>query len=278
MDKKIDFAVRLIQAAANMAEQHGQPLEIAYSGGKDSDCILELAKMAGINYRAIYKNTTIDPPHTIAHCKSKGVEIMQPKMRFAEVMRKCGMPSRHYRVCCDYLKEYKILDYVVIGVRRSESTKRAKRYHEPEQCRVYKGGQRERQYFPLLEWSDQDVKQFIEMRGIKCHPLYYDKLGFFHVERRLGCLACPLQSKAKRIEEFQKYPRMVNFYINNMLEFMRTHPNNALKRNFGSAYAALCRELFYDSNEKFKYARDNNLFGEEVNYKSFLENFFNITL
>ena len=57
LKKKVDFAVRLLQSIPN-----DEPIEISYSGGKDSDVILELAKMAGIKYRAIYKNTTIDPP------------------------------------------------------------------------------------------------------------------------------------------------------------------------------------------------------------------------
>lgn len=46
-----------------------EPIEVSYSGGKDSDVILTLTKMAGIPYRAIYKNTTIDPPGTVALCK-----------------------------------------------------------------------------------------------------------------------------------------------------------------------------------------------------------------
>lgn len=37
-------------------------MELSYSGGKDSDVILELAKMSGIPFRPIYKKTTIDPP------------------------------------------------------------------------------------------------------------------------------------------------------------------------------------------------------------------------
>ena len=72
--KKIDFAIKLLRSIPQDGE-----IELAYSGGKDSDVILELAKMSGIPFRAIYKNTTIDPPGTIAHCKSKGVEIRQPK-------------------------------------------------------------------------------------------------------------------------------------------------------------------------------------------------------
>lgn len=74
LSAKVEQAVKLLQVFGR-----GKVVEVCFSGGKDSEVILELAKMAGINYRAIYKNTTIDPPHTIAHCKSKGVEIMHPK-------------------------------------------------------------------------------------------------------------------------------------------------------------------------------------------------------
>lgn len=57
LKKKVEQSIKLLQSIKT-----DEPIEVAYSGGKDSDVILELAKMAGINYRAIYKNTTIDPP------------------------------------------------------------------------------------------------------------------------------------------------------------------------------------------------------------------------
>ena len=60
--KKVARAIRLLKSIP----QDGD-IEVSYSGGKDSDVILELAKMAGIKFRAIYKNTTIDPPGTIKH-------------------------------------------------------------------------------------------------------------------------------------------------------------------------------------------------------------------
>ena len=75
LQKKIDQSIRLLKAYDNQDE----PVEIAYSGGKDSDVILQLAKEAGINFRAIYKNTTIDPPGTIKHAQDMGAEIRQPK-------------------------------------------------------------------------------------------------------------------------------------------------------------------------------------------------------
>ena len=82
LQKKIDQAIRLLRAYDNADD----PVEIAYSGGKDSDVILQLAKEAGIYYRAIYKNTTIDPPGTIRHVKEMGVEIMQPEISFFDLV------------------------------------------------------------------------------------------------------------------------------------------------------------------------------------------------
>lgn len=69
LQKKIGQSVKLLQSVGTRTEG---PIEIAYSGGKDSDVILQLAKEAGISYRAIYKNTTIDPPGTIKHVQAGG--------------------------------------------------------------------------------------------------------------------------------------------------------------------------------------------------------------
>ena len=212
LQKKVDRAIRLIQAAGKRAAEIGQPLEVCYSGGKDSDVILELAKMAGVNYRAIYKNTTIDPPGTIKHVLGKGVEMIRPKTTFMHLMERKGWPSRHVRFCCSELKEYKILDYAIVGIRRDESRKRSEMYHEPEICRVYNAKEKTRQYLPILDWSLRDVTDFISEHHIQCAPHYYTD-GVFHPERRLGCMCCPLQSRKKRIMEFERHPNMVKLYL-----------------------------------------------------------------
>ena len=170
--RKIDFAIKLLRSIP----QDG-PIEVSYSGGKDSDVILELTKMSGIPYRAIYKNTTIDPPGTIAHAKSAGAEVINPKHTFFDLVKDYGLPSRYYRFCCSVLKEYKVLDRAIQGIRRSESTKRKDRYKEPEYCRTYSKNEKARIYLPILEWTDEDVSRFVDERGIKCHPLYYDRGG-----------------------------------------------------------------------------------------------------
>ncbi len=142
LQKKIDFALNLIMAAEIQARRVGQPLEVCYSGGKDSDVILHLCKTAGANYRAIYKQTSIDPPGTRQHAEAMGAEVIKPKRTFFELVEAKGLPSRVRRFCCEQLKEYKVLDYQIVGVRRAESARRAARYKEPEQCRMYRDGEK----------------------------------------------------------------------------------------------------------------------------------------
>lgn len=179
LQRKVDRAIKLLQS---IPTDEG-PVEVSYSSGKDSDVILELAKMAGIPYRAIYKNTTLDPPGTIAHCKEIGTEIINPKKTFFQLLQEKGLPSRYVRFCCSELKEYKVLDRAVQGIRRSESRKRAERYKEPEICRVYSKKEKVKVYLPILEWSDEDVAEFIKERNIKCHPHYYGG-GYFDVTKK----------------------------------------------------------------------------------------------
>ena len=273
LQRKVDRAVKLIQQAG----RDGQEVEVAYSGGKDSDVILELARMSGIKYRAIYKNTTIDPPGTIAHAKENGVEVRRARKTFFQLMAQKGFPSRFVRFCCSELKEYKILDRNIMGVRKAESIARSKRYSEPTKCLFY-GSKKEHveAFYPILDWSDQDVADFIRERGIKCHPLYYDEQGNFHVERRLGCMCCPLAYKKKRIAEFKQHPNMVKAYIRAGQQFRDTHPDAALTKNYENIYDAFVRFLFYERDSDFK---QNNvgLFGKTDN-KKFLENYFNIKL
>lgn len=245
LQTKISRAIKLIQNASKIAAENGCPkIEVAYSGGKDSDVILELTKMAGVPYRAIYKNTTIDNVGTIKHAKEMGAEMVRPELSFFQLIEKHGLPNKMRRFCCGYLKEYKILDYVIIGVRKEESFKRAQRYNEPEVCRIYNKHEKARQYLPILDWTAQNVEEFIMERGIKCAPVYYDKEGNFHVERRLGCIACVMLDK-KRIEYFKQYPNMIKAYARALRKFRVSHPNAKSVLAYKDEYEHLVRDLFY---------------------------------
>lgn len=264
IEKKIKQAIKLIKTTCSGRGT----VEVAYSGGKDSDVILELVKMSGIPYRAIYKNTTIDPPGTIAHCKSKGVEIVRPKKTMKDILSEKGIPNRKKRFCCSLLKEYKILDTCIIGVRASESRKRKERYKEPTQCRVFSSKEKTYQIMPILSWSDKDVEEFINLRGIQCHPLYYDNDGKFHVERRLGCSACVVMSRNKRKAFFKENPKWLKFYCKNASDFYRNKNK--------SVYDIMCSMLFYDTYRDYEFSQQS-MFGR-YSPKEKLEEYFNIDL
>lgn len=275
LQKKVDFAIRLLRSIPT----DSGPVEISYSGGKDSDVILELAKMARIPYRAIYKNTTIDPPGTIKHCKDNGVEVLAPKINFFDLVKKKGLPTMRARFCCEYLKEYKMLDRAVQGIRRSESIKRAKRYTEPTVCRIY-GSKKNcvEVFLPILEWTDDDVAGFIAERGIKCHPLYYDEQGNFHVERRLGCIGCPLRSD-KGKSDFLKYPKFLKRLIVSVQIFIDSHPNSSSVEKFGNAYNVVFHNLFCGSYVENQNLVTGGIFPETaIDAKAFLEDYFKIDL
>lgn len=272
LKKKVELAVKLIQ----LAGADGDVIEIAYSGGKDSDVILELTKMAGIKYRAIYKNTTIDPPGTLKHVKEAGAEILKPKKTFFDLVREKGAPNRFVRFCCKELKEYKVLNKVIMGIRKAESTKRVARYSEPTECRFYGSKEHVEAFYPILEWSNQDVLDFITERGLKIHPLYYREDGSIDVTRRVGCMCCPLASTRKRLEQFKKYPNMVKAYINAQKVFRESHPISKNTKLYPTVFDWFFREAFFDKHKQYEdYC--NQLF-ENVDVKTYIEDYFDIKL
>lgn len=278
LEKKVEQAVKLLQVCYKAA---GEPLEIAYSGGKDSDVILELAKMAGIEYRAIYKNTTIDPPGTIKHAKENGVEIRRPKESFFSLMMKHGFPNRYVRFCCGILKEYKILDNCVMGIRKCESVRRSKRYSEPTECRIFGGNKKNHvnAIYPILDWSDEDELEFIKERGIKLHPLYYSEDGSIDITKRLGCMCCPLMYYKKRLEAFKQYPGMVKAYLRCGEEFLKSHPESKLAKQNSDVYEYFVANAFFKNYKDFvKATSGDGIFSDGPDYKRLIEYYFDITL
>lgn len=271
LSKKVDTAIRLLKTTCN-----NEVVELCYSGGKDSDVILMLAKLAGIKYRAIYKCTTIDPPGTIAHCIENNVEIIRPAKSFLNLIRQKGFPTRRARFCCDKLKEYKILDKAIQGIRKCESRKRAKNYKEPTMCRFYGSKKNHVEVIlPILDFTDEDIKNFIIEYKIKLHPLYYNEDGSINIKKRLGCLGCPLATD-NGLSDFKRYPLLVKAWLRNGLIWWNEHPNTSCHKKYVSIYELFVSNVFFKSWEETKLAVDSRLFGEKIDCKLFLEEYFNI--
>ncbi len=179
---------------------------LAYSGGKDSDTILALAKMSGCKFDAHYQLTTVDPPQIVYHVRSHPeIQIHRPEETMWQLIpRKLMPPTRMVRYCCESLKERGGAGRrIITGVRQQESSKRSKR-QMVEQCFKDKT----KTYInPIIDWSEGDVWEFIRGYGINYCSLYDE--GF----TRLGCIGCPMTGRKQMLKEFERWPKIKQGYI-----------------------------------------------------------------
>lgn len=107
---------------------------LAFSGGKDSQCIYELAKMAGVKFDAHYSVTSVDPPELVKFIKEQypDVSIEKPRDKNGKQITMWNLiasqtmpPIRTARYCCEKLKESSGKGRVTLtGVRWAESANR----------------------------------------------------------------------------------------------------------------------------------------------------------
>ena len=212
-----------------------------------------------------------------AACK----EIRRPKESFFSLIMKHGFPNRFTRFCCSVLKEYKILDNCVIGIRCCESVRRSKRYSEPTECRIFGSNKKNHvnAIYPILDWSDEDELEFIEGRGIKLHPLYYREDGSIDITKRLGCMCCPLKYYKQRLQDFKKYPGMVKAYLRCGNEYLKSHPESKLAKQNSDVYEYFVANTFFGNYRDYDKAKiGGDIYSDKPDYKKLIEDYFNIEL
>ena len=153
-------------------------------------------------------------------------------------------PTRIARYCCEYLKESCGEGRITLtGVRWDESSKRKKKRHlvdvnskkvterlflmnddadsrqEVENC--YK--MRKTIVNPIINWTDEDVWDFIHENNIPYCELY-DR-GF----KRLGCIGCPMNTNAAK--ELELYPKYKQMYLHAFERMLAERERRGLKNN-----------------------------------------------
>jgi phosphoadenosine phosphosulfate reductase len=196
---------------------------LAFSGGKDSCCIKELAIMAGVKYDAHYNVTTVDPPELVRFIRKfhSDVAFDRPKLTMRKLIIKNGMPPTMIaRYCCKVLKEGGGKGRIVVtGVRWAESSRRKAQHgianikrnilndDNDESRRMVEQCYRTQKTMvnPIVDWLDEDVWEFIHERSLAYCSLYDE--GF----ERLGCVGCPM-GRAKK-DDFVRWPQYKGMYI-----------------------------------------------------------------
>lgn len=214
LEEKIKESIAAILKAEKMALQYNEfGFHVAFSGGKDSQVVLELCRMAGVKFKAFFYKTSVDQRELLSFIRKNypDVEWIKPKMTMFQLIYKKGMlPLRQARYCCEYLKERNGLNAVVItGITKAESAKRKKRKEFESSCKV---GQDKNLLNPILNWTLRDVFRFLNMRGIEICELY-------EIQDRIGCVGCPMSPKTMR-RDFRRMPNFKKAYINSVQRLM----------------------------------------------------------
>lgn len=238
------IAIERLKAASEMSlSAYGQQLVITDSGGKDSSVCKELALRSGIPFEIMHNHTTADAPETVRFVRSEAKRFEDLGIKYTINMptykgkrtsmwglipQKLMPPTRLVRYCCSVLKETGGAGrFIATGVRWAESTSRKNNrgiYERLgstksnkiilnndnddkrmlfENCRL----KAKRVVNPIVDWTDNDVWQFLEDAKSPVNPLYAE--GWC----RVGCVGCPMASQAGRIEEFKRWPEYKDLYL-----------------------------------------------------------------
>ena len=232
---------RLRLGAETSKRMYNAPLLLCYSGGKDSDVLLQLAINSGIDFEVLHNHTTIDAPETVYHIRNtfKKLELQGIKCTIEKptykgervtmwslIPMKMFPPTRIVRYCCTVLKERGGRNRAIAtGVRRAESIARSKRgiyedYNSAKKKKIILNNDNDdkRRWFercqkqaktiinPIVDWNDENIKDYIQSEKIDLNPLYCE--GF----RRVGCVGCPMAGKHRYVE-FRRYPTYKKAYI-----------------------------------------------------------------
>lgn len=253
--KKLEHSVGLLRKAERLALAYDDVYGyyLAFSGGKDSQCLYHVAKLAGVRFKAHMNLTSIDPPEVIRFVKSEypDVELVKPKKSiFQAAVDNQILPTMRVRWCCAEYKETAGAGKVtLIGIRKAESARRAKRNEVEINNRKFSGdldgleeyrktrnrekrgrkpkGNRE---VTIVNADGERVLGCIKGKeSLLISPIIdwtddevWEFLGVLGVKHcslydegwhRIGCIGCPMSSHKQKMIENARYPHVKRNWI-----------------------------------------------------------------
>lgn len=224
-------AIERIKKFAKLAEKMGFVPVVGFSGGKDSQVVFDLCKRSGITFKAKF-NHCFESAITMNFIRQYYPDVVwrrEVQQGFFENIRLNHnglLPTVEKAFCCvDYKHNAKYVDDAsIVGVRRQESAKRAGRKvlgtknktmlkknkalfseYFAENC-IASGSPSEITLFPIVDWSDEDVWNYIKKYHLPINPEYsYNK--------RVGCVICPKANLNRNYKSLLKYPKLIDAAI-----------------------------------------------------------------
>ena len=245
--RKMEHSVALLRKAEKIAKAYDAEngYFLAFSGGKDSQALYHIAELAGVQFKAHFSPTSVDPPAVIRFIRQQYPDVEFLKLKesiYSIAVRKGILPTRRVRWCCEELKEHTGAGKVtLIGIRKAESPRRNKRNEVEINNRTFSGDMNEFEAWrkeklapsvanpeaidnesvsgcikgkesllvsPIIYWSDDDVWEFLNDVVRVPHCEMYDK-GY----KRIGCILCPMSNYRQKLREMKDFPQMRNNWI-----------------------------------------------------------------
>ena len=253
--KKMLHSVELLQKAEKIALNYdaAQGYFLAFSGGKDSQALYHMTQLAGVKFQGHMNLTSVDPPEVIRFVKKNypEVELIKPgKSIFQHAIEKKILPTMRVRWCCAEYKETAGAGKVtLIGIRKAESSRRAKRNEVEINKRKFSGDldgleeyRQEQKAKRMKRKSKADgvnITNADEEQTLGCihgkesllvSPIIYwteqdvweflnDVVRVPHCSlydegwHRIGCIGCPMSSHKQKILENERYPHVKRGWI-----------------------------------------------------------------
>lgn len=239
---------------------------VAFSGGKDSQCVYHLCKMAGVKFDAHYSVTSVDPPELIYFIREHYPDVRferrhdadgRPVTMWSLISEKGIPPTRIIRFCCAELKELNGEGRMTVtGVRAAESANRkknqgvvtipragvkAKKMMEENSInftQTGKGGM-------VLNYDNGErrLSEYCIRTGkALLNPIidwtdtdvwwFLNGNGIPHCclydegFKRLGCIGCPMGHHQNK--EFERYPKYRTLYLRAFERMLKTREEKGL--------------------------------------------------
>ena len=253
--KKMLHSVELLQKAEKIALNYDAEngYYLAFSGGKDSQALFHMTQLAGVKFCGHMNLTSVDPPEVIRFVKKNypEVELIKPgKSIFQHAIEKQILPTMRVRWCCAEYKETAGAGKVtLIGIRKAESSRRAKRNEVEINNRKFSGDldgldeyrqeQRAKRARRKSKEQGVNITNADEEQTLGCihgkeslliSPIIYwtekdvweflnDVVKVPHCSlydegwHRIGCIGCPMSSHRQKMIENKRYPHIKRGWI-----------------------------------------------------------------
>lgn len=253
--KKIQHSVELIRKAEKIALMYDPEdgFYNTFSGGKDSQVLFHIVKMAGVKFKTHMSLTSVDPGDVIRFVKTEYSSVVRHKPKlsiFQKAIERQILPTMRVRWCCADFKESAGAGKVtLIGIRAEESARRARRHEVEVSSKKFSGnleefeewskseiGRKQKKMKRKLNEDEFSVKSDNEVRcingkdSILISPIFdwTEKDVWYFLNNvikapycslydegytRIGCILCPMSNAKSKLRDIKHFPHVKRNWI-----------------------------------------------------------------